>query len=855
MAVPDNVVQITQDDIRPAGPLPGNAAPPGDASSVLDSLAAQLERAIHARDEALSELGQVRNVARSQTESLTAERDAAVNARDAIVLDFEKIRAQLEQQRTASKEREKDSARERKETAALIARERDEHKTQLAGLTQLADSLSRKLADLAEQFGRTQQSLEVRINSLTAQREQAEKERVAALEDAERTRVTLQRKIDALEQESALLAAQRDEAASVLETTTQTAHQQHATLAGERDALFQQRDAAAAELAKARQDFAAKWSKATADAEVKESEWKQFLQQSNAEIAAAQTEIASWRELHEKETAALAKARDEAIAQRNELRELRDVSRVSHEREVSALHDQLASLAEQRDRSVDELSHDQDFHSQQHHALARERDIVGLERDEARATLTARVEMHNRELAVLTAERTAIAEQRDEAWRQIERMRETHRQQTEALRRERDGLIDQHGDVAAQLTRFTAALGEDRATGLREQSDAVRQLATMKEQHQEELARWEEQFAELEKTRDEALARLSPYMAIEQVEQETFGSAAARKYEVGGRVASEPGGTVVRAVDGIAEREVVMKIAEVIDGSPALALRELLREARTLARLDHPGILPLYEIGLDENGHPFYTSRATDGITLRQILDEIEEGRTGTSIHFTLRRLLTIFQRACDAIAYAHAQGVVHGGLQPGHLVVGNFGEVFVTGWTAAGNAAYSDSRPAPEVDVRALGRILYEMVTLEKAPDHTQLAREKFAANKKSPGKSARAAEPHLRRHDALGAILLRAAERAIGRHGGRPHFSVRELQREVDAYSTSFDDPTERMTIAKVVVQLMLERRWFFTALAIVLLTILAWLGNFALKLHPLRAGWMHEALTHQAGAGAAR
>ncbi|MEA3186664.1 MAG: eukaryotic-like serine/threonine-protein kinase [Chthoniobacter sp.] len=836
MAMPDNVVQLTLNaeafgDINDP-PVP-TSDPAADAISVLDSLASQLERATGARDEAFAELERARHFARTQVEALVMERDTALKTRDALIPELEQLRSQIGQQRSAFELNHETLSRGRQEIADQLAKERAEHERRLATVGQTADDFTKKLADVSEQFARTQKSLEERIETLKTQREQADLDRLTGMAEAERQRHALQREIEELKKSGQKTEAQRDELADEIAETKRETQKQLDALTKERDQLQQAGENLRAQIAEVTSGF----------------------EQLKGEAAGVRAELAQWRAAYERDTTTLTGERDKLAADRAELRELRDLARLAHDREIHARQEQIDALAAQRDQASDQLSQDQTFYSTQLNALTRERDMVAMERNETRAALAAHTEAHGREFAVVTAERNAVVEQRDEAWRQLERCREAHRQQLEAIRLERDSLIEQRSDSAAQLSRFTAALGEDRMAGLREQSDAIRQLSQVNEQQETARQEYQRQLEEIAEERDQALAQLAPFTAMQQIEQETFGAATTRKYEVRGRVSTERTGTLVRAVDGITEREVIMKVAESTDGSPAIALRELLREARTLARLDHPGILPLYEIGVDESGRPFYTTRAVEGVTLRQILDEIEQGRTGTSIHFTLRRMLAIFQRACDAVAYAHAQNIVHGGLEAKNVLIGDYGEVFITGWGAEGNAIYAESRPSPEHDVRALGQILFEIVTLAKPPDATQLARESLGSGKPNgsqkksvAAKPSRAPEPFLRRHQALATIVLRAAEKAIGRHGGRSHFTVRELQREVDAYSSSFDDPTERMTVGKVVARLVMEQKWFFAALAIVLLTVIAWFGSLVLKMHPFRAGWMHEVLTHE-------
>jgi serine/threonine protein kinase len=93
------------------------------------------------------------------------------------------------------------------------------------------------------------------------------------------------------------------------------------------------------------------------------------------------------------------------------------------------------------------------------------------------------------------------------------------------------------------------------------------------------------------------------------------------------------------------------------------AKQDWIQGARRLGQLEHSNIPSVYEVGIDESGQPFYTMRKVSGMTLRAVLDEVEKGRTGTVLHFALRRLPGVFHKACDAVAFAHAHGNTHGAL------------------------------------------------------------------------------------------------------------------------------------------------------------------------------------------------
>jgi serine/threonine-protein kinase len=131
---------------------------------------------------------------------------------------------------------------------------------------------------------------------------------------------------------------------------------------------------------------------------------------------------------------------------------------------------------------------------------------------------------------------------------------------------------------------------------------------------------------------------------------------------------------VVVAHDRRIGRDVAVK--RLLSGAPTEAdLGRFLREARIQARLEHPAIVPVYELARDEAGRPFFTMKRVVGVTLADQL---------ASANVTRQRLLRAFADVCRAIDYAHSRGVVHRDLKPANIVLGEFGEVYVLDWGIA---------------------------------------------------------------------------------------------------------------------------------------------------------------------------
>jgi eukaryotic-like serine/threonine-protein kinase len=190
------------------------------------------------------------------------------------------------------------------------------------------------------------------------------------------------------------------------------------------------------------------------------------------------------------------------------------------------------------------------------------------------------------------------------------------------------------------------------------------------------------------------------------------------RYELLGELARGGHGRILRARDTKLDRPVALKLPL----RPESA-RRFAHEARLTARLQHPAIVPLYEAGLAPSGEPFYVMKLVEGRSLRQVV----EARPAFADRLAL---LPSVIAVADAVAYAHAQRVIHRDLKPGNVLVGDYGETVVLDWGVAadlgqpqsgadiqGTPAYmapeqAAGQPGDErVDVYALGALLYHVL------------------------------------------------------------------------------------------------------------------------------------------------
>ncbi|MGE3314736.1 MAG: protein kinase [Planctomycetaceae bacterium] len=145
-------------------------------------------------------------------------------------------------------------------------------------------------------------------------------------------------------------------------------------------------------------------------------------------------------------------------------------------------------------------------------------------------------------------------------------------------------------------------------------------------------------------------------------------------------------GSVWLARDSQIGRDVALKELRVENQASRSIPARFLREARITGQLEHPGVVPVYELGCDPaTGQPFYTMRFFRGSTLSQASTAFRDHRSaGTEDPMELVTLLGAFVSVCNTIAYAHSHGIVHRDLKGENVVLGDFGEVIVLDWGLA---------------------------------------------------------------------------------------------------------------------------------------------------------------------------
>src|SRR5438874_1186081 len=141
------------------------------------------------------------------------------------------------------------------------------------------------------------------------------------------------------------------------------------------------------------------------------------------------------------------------------------------------------------------------------------------------------------------------------------------------------------------------------------------------------------------------------------------------RYELGEELGRGGIGVVYAARDARLDRYIAIKVIDP-DLRPVHA-GDAMEQAKILARLEHPGIIPIYYCGGLPDGRLYYAMRLVRGERLDTFLAREN----------SLLDRLRLFQKICDAVAFAHNSGIIHRDLKPQNVMVGGFGEVFVIDW------------------------------------------------------------------------------------------------------------------------------------------------------------------------------
>lgn len=288
--------------------------------------------------------------------------------------------------------------------------------------------------------------------------------------------------------------------------------------------------------------------------------------------------------------------------------------------------------------------------------------------------------------------------------------------------------------------------------------------------------------------------------------------------------------TVRQVYDPFLRRRLAMKVLATPAARRLEALQSFVQEAEITAQLEHPNIIPVHDLVIGPGSTSYFTMRLVRGQTLSELLTKtpalLDESEG-------IVQIVNIFLRVCDAVAFAHSRGVIHGDIKPENIMVGSYGEVYLMDWgvsrlsrsevspgedfvsTSAnrstsrqvhGTPAYMSPEQATgshlgtteATDVFGLGTVLYFLLTgrppfeTTSLADSMALAREvRFADPEESP------------RGQSLPA-LCRIVRKAMAAEPGQRYASVLELQRETRLFLHGGSHfPSRRFGAGSVIVR----------------------------------------------------
>jgi len=155
------------------------------------------------------------------------------------------------------------------------------------------------------------------------------------------------------------------------------------------------------------------------------------------------------------------------------------------------------------------------------------------------------------------------------------------------------------------------------------------------------------------------------------------------KYKIISAIAVGGMGAILRAWDKDAHRDVAMKVMQRA-GQASLAAKRFMREARIVANLEHPNIVPVHDIGISPLEEPYFTMKWLQGENLADILFKIGKRKGEYEKKYPVGTLLDILTKVCNAVAFAHSKKIVHLDLKPHNIIVGEYGEVLLLDWGLA---------------------------------------------------------------------------------------------------------------------------------------------------------------------------
>ncbi len=292
-------------------------------------------------------------------------------------------------------------------------------------------------------------------------------------------------------------------------------------------------------------------------------------------------------------------------------------------------------------------------------------------------------------------------------------------------------------------------------------------------------------------------------------------------------------------------RDIALKILKDDEKPAAADVDRFITEASVVAGLEHPGIIPVYELDADADGRVYMCMQRVQGITLKDYIDETHAGHVCEPIR-TQGELIQVFQKVCDAMAYAHSKGTVHQDLKPANIMIGDYGEVFVIDWGASATAddelaltpVYMSPQQAlclPAVatdDVYCLGATLFHCLVGRFPTDATTL---KELVRKKQSGEIDPLTDQERAR---VPAPLLSIALKAIAPQPEDRYQSMEEFADDLQKYQEGLAVSAHNESLRHFLKRWARRHRHGLLSAAAIGLTAAVLIAGFSWRFHRLKA-----------------
>ena len=331
--------------------------------------------------------------------------------------------------------------------------------------------------------------------------------------------------------------------------------------------------------------------------------------------------------------------------------------------------------------------------------------------------------------------------------------------------------------------------------------------------------------------------------------------------------------TVLQVYDNDAMRDVALAMMPDADKRSRQELLAFIREARLTASLEHPNIIPVYDIGMDSASTPYFTMKLLRGETLASILKKLDAGDRDYQEKYSFPQLLRLFMRICNGTAYAHSRGILHLDLKPENVQIGDFSEVQVLDWGIArpipqkeesprkkekkgvkitvgmeeemkGTPGYmapeqvvpsNDNPLCVETDIYALGAILYTIVTYKSPAEGTSLKKileDTVKGNIKPPSRRV----PGKIIPSGIEAVIWKA----MALSPRKRYHSVSELSNDVLAFLDGYATVAENASLLRKSF-LFFRRHFLLNLFVVITVFLLAVMGGYAYwEYNQRQAGW---------------